>query len=351
MGVTVRTIRLSRAVALGTCRATGVASVVRDSRWRQQRLLIIGYHGVSIEDEHEWKPSLYIPLQLFESRLDQLRRGGYSVLPLGEALELLGPGKLPKRSVVLTFDDGMYNFYRQAYPALRARGFPATVYLTTYYCEFNRPIFSLAVAYLLWKTTQAEWRPRGLFGFSGDYQLPSERHGAWLAVLRHAEREDLSGAEKDVLAQQIAESLGIDYGPIVASRRLHLMNPAEVSELAREGVDFQLHTHRHRTPTDRALIEREVIDNRQCIERLTGSTPRHFCYPNGDHKPAMSACLEQHAVRSATTCNPGLVTRRTAPLLLPRFIDTTAISPLTFEGWLTGVGAWLSRSRSYAPAS
>ena len=53
-----------------------------------------------------------------------------------------------------------------------------------------------------------------------------------------------------------------------------LMNPQEISEIAKDGVDVQLHTHRHRTPDDEALFQREIEDNRRGIESLTGRSPR-----------------------------------------------------------------------------
>src|SRR6476661_658915 len=112
-------LRRLRTGVLRACRAAGVLSIVRDSGWRQHRVLIIGYHGVALEDEHEWQPHLYMSAASFEARLEMIRRGGYAVLPLDEALTRLQRGSLPKRSVVLTFDDGYYNFYRQVYPALR----------------------------------------------------------------------------------------------------------------------------------------------------------------------------------------------------------------------------------------
>ena len=55
--------------ALGMLRTSGMFGVVANSRWRQQRLLILCYHGVSLEDEHQWRPTLYIPPQKLEQRL------------------------------------------------------------------------------------------------------------------------------------------------------------------------------------------------------------------------------------------------------------------------------------------
>jgi len=335
-------LRQLRTAVLSVCRGTGLYEVVRESRWRQQRLLIIGYHGVSVHDEHEWDPELFLSLPAFEARLDMIAQGGYSVLPLDEALELLKQGTLPPKSVVLTFDDGYYNFYARAYPALRARGFPSTVYLTTYYSEFNRPIYNLGVSYLLWKAGARSWHPRDVAGVTGDFTLPAMLWDAWLALVRYADREQLTGVQKDALLGDVAASLGVDLAPVRDRRLLQLMNPEEVAELARDGVDFQLHTHRHRTPPDVAFLHSDLLENEIRIERFTGTKPAHFCYPNGHVHDTLSSCLQQRNVRSATTCVPGLATRDTPLLAVPRFIDTMVMSPLTFEGWLTGVRSWLS---------
>ena len=39
---------------LGASSRFGLLSGVRDSAWRQRRLLILCYHSISIDDEHEW---------------------------------------------------------------------------------------------------------------------------------------------------------------------------------------------------------------------------------------------------------------------------------------------------------
>jgi peptidoglycan/xylan/chitin deacetylase (PgdA/CDA1 family) len=336
-------LRRVRTAVLRLCRGIGVHALVRDSRWRQQRLLLIGYHGVAIDDEHEWTPQLFVSTPSFEARLDLIEQGGYSVLPLDEALLLLKQKALPPKSVVLTFDDGYYNFYARAYPALQTRGFPSTVYLTTYYSEFNRPIYNLGISYVLWKAGARSWHPRNVGGFSGDFTLPEMHSDAWLALIRYADREELMGAQKDALLDAVADSLGVDMSRIHERRLLHLMNPTEVAELARAGVDFQMHSHRHRTPRDEAFLQRDLLDNEIRIERFTGTKPAHFCYPNGDCHDVLSSCLRQLDVRSATTCVPGLAAPDTPLLELPRLIDTMAISPLTFEGWLAGVQPWVSR--------
>ena len=43
------------------------------------------------------------------------------------------------------------DFHRTVHPILREFGFPVTLYLTTYYCLTNKPVFPPALSYILWK--------------------------------------------------------------------------------------------------------------------------------------------------------------------------------------------------------
>jgi len=94
-----------RRAILHVLRNAGVFRLLRDSEWRRQRLLILCYHGISLEDEHQWRPGLYMAPSILEQRLELLREGDYNVLPLSEGLKSLYAGELPPRSVSITFDD------------------------------------------------------------------------------------------------------------------------------------------------------------------------------------------------------------------------------------------------------
>lgn len=320
---------------------------VADSQWRRERLLILCYHGTSLEDEYLWRPSLYMRPELLAERLQILKRGGYAVLPLGEGLERLESGTLPARSVAITFDDGTYDFYKAAYPLLKAYGLPVTVYQTTYYTDYERPVFNLITSYMLWKR-RGEVIPDGReLGLAGALDLRNEvgRHKVVMSLLALAERENMTGRQKDELAARLAKFLAIDYEALVAKRLLQVMNARELQEIAGNGVDIQLHTHRHRTPEDEALFEREIRDNRARIQDIVSKTAVHFCYPGGVYRRQFLPWLEKQQVISATTCNSGLASRKSMRLLLPRYIDNQLRKEIEFEGWLAGVGDLLAFRR------
>jgi len=339
--------RQLRRAALAALKGCGAFGLARDSAWRRQRLLILCFHGVALEDEDQWRPHLYISAQQLERRIEILRKSQCSVLKLNEALERLYRNDLPPRSVVLTFDDGQYDFYRQAYPRLKQAGFPVTVYLTTYYSELQRPVFNLICSYLLWKARHRGTVELKEFGVQDAVSLDSQesRESALGGVLHWADAQNLNGQQKDQIAAALAQRLGIDYEQLRARRILHLMNPQEVRELAADGVDFQLHTHRHRTPLNEELFRQEIRDNRMRLASMIGAGQRHFCYPSGAHRPEFLPWLAAEGIASAATCDTGLATAGSNPLLLPRLVDTSARTDLEFESWVNGIGHFLSRRK------
>jgi peptidoglycan/xylan/chitin deacetylase (PgdA/CDA1 family) len=329
--------------SLQVCKNLGLFQAVRESRWRRERLLILGYHGISLEDEHEWDASLYMSREDFESRLSILKKENYNVLPLREAVERLYRNDLPERSVVLTFDDGYYDFYRQAYPAIRAHGFPVTVYLTTFHCYYNRPIFGLVCPYLLWKKRgQLVDAPHPMdSGVKFDLRSRQGRAASMKAIWKYADQHKLSAEEKDDFARRLAGHLGLDYEEILAKRLLHLMKPEEVADLSNNGVDFQLHTHRHTAPVNELLFHKEIGENRASIEEMTGERATHFCYPSGVHRPQYLPWLTEEKMLSATTCEPAFASSETNALLLPRLVDHCGLAPIEFESWLTGFASFI----------
>jgi peptidoglycan/xylan/chitin deacetylase (PgdA/CDA1 family) len=338
--------RLKQAT-LGGLKKVGVFTLTRNSKWRRSRLLILAYHGVSLEDEHLWDPALFMQPSYFRARIELLSKRRCAVLPLDEAIRRLYANDLPENCVALTFDDGYYSFYKVAYPILKEFGFPATVYLTTFYVHYNRPIFDDICSYLLWKGKRTTLDLRGLIGQDNkiDISHAAARGAARDCLIGFVRRRELSAEERDAIAAKLARQLQIDYNALCARRMLHLLNPEEIRQLSDEGIDIQLHTHRHQAPWNRRLFDLEMVENWTNIYQMTGRQARHFCYPSGIFNDDLRAWLADMRIISATTCDPGLASHNSNPLSLPRLVDTTNLSPIEFEAWLTGVAAAIPRRR------
>ena len=331
-------------IAYYTAARSRISTLIANSEWRKKRLSILCYHGLSLDDEHIWNPGLFMTGQNFRSRIVWLRRSGYNILPLGESVERLANGTLPARAVAITFDDGNYDFLVNAAPVLQEFSVPATVYMTTYYSAFNRPVFDPMLSYLLWKASGKTLSgPEPLR--AGVLLNKEGRSFAWKAISGYALQAGLSGADKDGLLHDIAARLGLDYDSICARRILHRMNPDEVSACAGMGVDIQLHTHRHRVPREEDEFVRELEDNRIALCGIGHAEFKHFCYPSGVYYPESKDYLRNYGLVSATTCDPGLASPSTDPYYLPRFCDSTVTPYSVFDAWNSGASMFFRLNR------
>lgn len=95
-------------------------------------LSILMYHQVGVFARPSAHRAAYCHIDRFRAQLRYFKRFGFSVLSLTQARAALFEGApLPRRSVVLTFDDGYDNFREYAWPALQEHGYPATVFLVS----------------------------------------------------------------------------------------------------------------------------------------------------------------------------------------------------------------------------
>jgi peptidoglycan/xylan/chitin deacetylase (PgdA/CDA1 family) len=336
-------LKASKKNFLKVAKQLGVFNAVGNSKWRQDRLLILGYHGVALEDEHLWNSELFVTASFLRRRFEILQEQGCTVLSLDDGITHLYNGTLPKRSVVITFDDGLYDFYRRALPVINEFGFPATLYLTTFYSQYNKPVFTVAADYLLWKARTKRLRMDFLFGSKQEFDLgiESDRRRAHSQIIGAAMSHDYSAEQKDELLAMMCSQLDIDYDEFCEKRILQLMNAEEISEISRSGIDVQLHTHRHCVPKENAMFGREIEENRRIIETLTNRNATHFCYPSGEYDSRFLPWLRDSNVVSATTCEVALSTPKTDPFLLPRLLDTSSLSEIEFRGWVMGASHFL----------
>jgi len=338
-------LRTLKQACLGAGKSCGLLKLASSSRLRNSRLLVLGYHGVSLQDEHRWDPSLFLSAEVFRRRMEALKRGGCTLLSLEEGLRLTAEQRLPDRAVALTFDDGTYDFYKIVWPILKEFGYPVTLYLTTYYVEHPYPVPREIWPYMLWRRADSSrLNAREILGKDVIFNLThkSGREEALRKLVSFADAEKMDGHGKNALSAKLAHLLGIDFDALCASRICQLLRPEEVHELASDGVSVQMHMHHHTSPVTHGAFIDNLRANRQFITEMTGLEPNHFCYPSGNYNKESVRWLRDDGVASATTCDLGLCSAKTDPMLIPRLIDTSYISDTGFESWLVGVGALIS---------
>jgi peptidoglycan/xylan/chitin deacetylase (PgdA/CDA1 family) len=100
-----------------------------------QLVPILVYHNLGPQS----KGRLVLGADAFAEQMRYLRREGYHVVTLSEFVDWTRlKRQLPKKSVVLTFDDGYHAFRDYAYPVLKSLGFTATLFVYTDYVGGGR---------------------------------------------------------------------------------------------------------------------------------------------------------------------------------------------------------------------
>ena len=307
---------------------------------------ILAYHGIWLGDG-KFGNFLYMSAATFSRRMALLAQWQYPIVPLSA---LTNPdGDHPPCATAITIDDGWHGTWSVMLPVLEQYNYPATVYLTTYYCLNQNPVIDVALQYCFHVVENRNIGTVHLPQYQfGPFYLKTEaaRQDAFMAALDTAKGLS-SDWERQGFLQLLCRELGIDHEKLLVKRWFHLMNPDEVRDAAARGISFECHTHHHRTThRGESSLAQEIIINSEHIQQLTGKVPQHFCYPSGHYSQNMWPTLEKNRLISATTTDIGLVDGSSARYALPRILDGQDVSELEFEAEMSGFMELVRRLRT-----
>ena len=125
----------------------GQEVVIPRGDWNPSGVEAGGYQLVPILVYHNLAPEakgrMVMAARSFEEQMRYLKAQAYRVVSLREFIEFARLGRqLPRKSVVLTFDDGYKAFKTYAYPILKELGFTATLFVYTDYVGAGRNALS-----------------------------------------------------------------------------------------------------------------------------------------------------------------------------------------------------------------
>ena len=122
------------------------------------RLPILRYHHV-VESLGLPVKDMGVSPNKFEQQMSFLSQKGYRCLNLSDAIANLQEGNpQPERSFVLTFDDGYFDIYENAFPVLKKFGFNATVFVVA------EPVEDGIKGYLSWQQMRELTQSQFTFG-------------------------------------------------------------------------------------------------------------------------------------------------------------------------------------------
>ncbi len=285
-------------------------------------LRVLTYHRVADPQSTPWlNPALVSALPaVFEQQMAHLAKR-YAVLSLQEVLDATLRGtELPRRAVLITFDDAYRDFGEIAWPILRQHRLPATLFVPTGYPGDLRRSFWWDRLY-----RALAWQPGDTIAVPGIENLPLSTPLLRQQAGRRLQRlvKSLPHAE----AMLLIEAVCADHSGEAPSPG-SVLSWEELRALRGDGVDLASHSRSHAllTHLPPEQVREEVRGAAQDLLRETGGALPVFCYPAGAHDDTVVRILKEEGVVLAFTVLDGQNNLKVAdPLRLRR----TNITPRT----------------------
>ncbi len=283
-------------------------------KWSSHKYAILMYHRIipSKEAGPGLQAGMYVEPNTFENHIKYLKRY-FQIVPLSEMANNYGKTFSSKRKpiCILTFDDGWADFYKYAYPILKAHGASATVFLPTKFIGTKNQFWTDALTRLWYGKKNGEGgRRKNPISPNPEIDLLENGIGSMETRLERFIESMKAMPEEEIqgVLDNLRERWGVD--PPLQSR--DFLTWDEVREMHRSGlVSFGSHTETHRILTtlrdDEIVLELRRSKERLVEEGVTGSSFSPFAYPNGNHSDNIIRYVKEHGYSLAVTTRRGWV--------------------------------------------
>ena len=232
-------------------------------------LQVVLYHHLA-DEPNELTDELKVATSpaLFEAHVRRLARD-YEVVDLDQVLS----GRLPKRALLITFDDGYRSVLELAAPILKRLALPSVFFISA---AFVTP-GSLPLDNVLC------WLARNVGVGAVEQAIAGRRTDAPTLDALFRDVAELPYARRVRLVDELAAQFEIDCAQLRAESGLFL-DHSELPRLADFACEVGNHTRSHlfcRAITDETVGRFELVQHRQQLEEWTGAPVRAFSYPYG----------------------------------------------------------------------
>ena len=282
------------------------------------------YHRVFEPAVDPWK--LSVSPQNFAEQLAYLRQH-HPVLSLQELSKHLQNHTLPRRAVVVTFDDGYCDNFQNAKPLLEKYDVPATVFVTTGHVNQAREFWSDELDRLLLFPTVSGSIRLTIDQMTYHWRLDQEPHPtndptssqAQIYFELHRLLQPLSHPERCKVLKCLRPQLEgeNEYRPPYRA-----MTSAEILQMAKGGlVQIGAHTVTHSMLSTQSTSDQkwEMVESRAWLEELVGYPVTLFAYPYGDMGSDTAQIAQEVGFVAACTTIQKSVTTKSKLFQLPRY--------------------------------
>lgn len=226
----------------------------------------------------------------FDKQMEFVRKR-FNVINFDTISNAISSGKpLPKKSLIITFDDGYGDNYEIAFEIIRKHKLTATIFLSTYFIDTGKPFWFDKLSYIIKKMPQGPITfGSGKYIFEVTDKNREEIRKSVVKLLRTVTNE-----ERLNLLSQLEQQSKI----VVPKDDLELAKPLDwrqIREMSDEGIEIGSHTitHPFLTKLTRDEIIYELAESKKIIEDKTGTQVKSIAYPNGDYNQTVIYCAKE----------------------------------------------------------
>jgi peptidoglycan/xylan/chitin deacetylase (PgdA/CDA1 family) len=245
---------------------------------------------------------LSVTLSAFDEQMAFVARH-FNCLSLPEAVELLACGKLPGRSLIVTFDDGYLDNLTLALPILRRHAVPATVYIATglidrvsppWWYELEQLIARVDALSIYWCKQRLQFSTIGVAAKARTFEVLN----GMLKRMEPAEQTRFMTLLRQVTSKRLDQDQ-------------QFMSRCQLAELAADPlITIGAHTHHHLALSCLSPIRlrHEMVRSKALLEEWLKQPINHLAYPFGGQDQASTrefSAAEEVGFSSAVTTRLG----------------------------------------------
>jgi len=269
-------------------------------RDRCDTLLILTYHMVDSKNPYlpDW---CCLPTGQFARQMEYLKKY-FQVIPLQGCLKILNQQKSRKKPLAaITFDDGYYNNFSQAFPILNRLNLPATIFLTTgfidssdtlWFCKLNKALHRTEQSTLNWKDNVY------------DISTPLRKSKVYIELQQKLKK--LPHQQLNNELSLILSSLGDTPSyPVEKSSLFRMLDSESISRMQDSGIiEFGAHTKDHVILSRETKEEQriQIHDSINHVRALTGEKDIPFAFPNGSPADYNAVSVNEVANAGVSCC-------------------------------------------------
>ncbi len=236
---------------------------------------ILVYHRIAEGESNFDRDTVSATPKNFRKQMVYLKKN-YDIISFADyMLYLKNNKKLPKNSLIISFDDGYKDNFLHAYPYLKNNKIPATVFLATGYINSKKLFWWDKVAFMIHNTKEKSVVFNGVKYSTNSNNKTEDTIKKILGQLKSVDEKT-----KESLISNLQKKLKV----VPKNKKDMFLSWDNIREMSKNNIEFGSHTESHniltRIPLEKA--ESEIKKSKSKIEKEISKSVVSFCYPNGE---------------------------------------------------------------------